>query len=403
MKRDSGQRRRMTKAAGIGFRPRGSTVFFQLVGAVSLLTFGLTDSPQAATAASSPWAACTSGLNVTGSPVQPSPIGAVLYAVSAPSASDAWAAGQVDPTQRPSLPLLEHWNGSTWSEESINLPKITGLKLQMSQLNAVTAFSPTDAWAGGEMQETNGTYAPVLLHWNGSDWEMRDLPVTGDTQISAMAGTGGGDLWIAEQEGTDQLVHSNGTTLSFVSTPMARINSIDSFAPDALEVGGETSSNEAEISSYQDGQWSTVADPGYSEVTDVSGTGPDDVWAMGFVNEPFNENYELQHYNGTTWTSIAPSFEGGIVTSDGADRAEAVLTDQNGDPGTWYAVQVDDPAGATAPSLASSALMFDPSWGRNLSMQAITATPRGALFAVGSLLEPSTTAAIPQGIVYRDC
>jgi hypothetical protein len=371
-----------------------------LLAAVSLASLSMATSSEAAVGASDPWAVCTAGLNVTGSPVPPLPEGSVLYAVSSPTATDAWAAGALVLPSGLSLPLVEHWNGSTWSEESFDLPSLLGLPLELSRFNAVAAFSSTDAWAAGEMQDSaTSAYLPVLMHWNGTDWEFRHLPVVpgNNQQVEALSGTGGGDLWALEDNNVTLLEHSNGTAWSSVPVPFGGIYSMDSFAPDSVEIAGENGLT-AEMADYQNGQWTTVTDPGYVIITDVSGTGPTDVWAVAGVSNTSGQDYELQHYNGSTWTNIAPEgYPGGVVTSDGVDKAEGVLG-QFGD-----ATQVNDPDGSSTPSLSSTPLTWDPSWGDFVSIRAISATSRGALFAVGSIEKSGTTTSIDRGIVYRDC
>jgi hypothetical protein len=84
-----------------------------------------------------------------------------LTAVSAATATSAWAAGsycvsacgldgEVDHT------LIEHWNGKTWT---------TAASRAGGQLSAVSAASATSAWAVG----FSGS-RPLILHWNGRTW-----------------------------------------------------------------------------------------------------------------------------------------------------------------------------------------------------------------------------------------
>jgi hypothetical protein len=364
---------------------------------------GLGSSGPAASASSEPWTACTSGLNISSSPRQPGTESAILRAVSAPSAADAWAVGELDVQQQPSLPYIQHWNGAAWSTASIDLPLIEGTALNMSSLTAVIAFSPTDVWAGGTQQAKSGLYSPVLLHWDGTAWTLRSLPLpAGSSRIVAFAGTGGSDLWVGEGTGNQvsYLDHYDGSNWTSQSSPVT-IQTLTSFSPDQVEIGGETEGDDATIADYQGGNWSLTGDPGSSEVADLSGPGPDDLWAVGTPGR-LSDLWELQHYNGTDWTNVASAASGIVVASNGTDTAEAILDTSESLTGGPIAVRASDPPSPSLSSLSTTQLAWDPSWGSNVVIRSIAASPRGALFAVGSILEAGHTF-VQEGIVFRDC
>jgi hypothetical protein len=406
MERETGGSTKVARARRGKHRSSG---LLQLLAAVSLAGFGLATSAQAAAAASDPWTACTSGLNVTSSPVLPSPTGAVLFAVSAHTASDAWAVGETEQAHARSMPFFEHWNGSTWSAQSIDVASIEGVSLMFADLDAVVTFSPTDAWAGGQMHESNGTYVPLLFHWNGTAWALRQFPIGAEAlNVVSLSGTSGADLWVGEQSGdeTSYVAHDDGTAWSLLNAPFGFL-SMASFAPGTVELGGVMPTAvggfaglEGELAGYQGGKWSMVADPTVEEITDISGTGPNDVWALGLSSNPNGPEDELQHFSDGAWTNIAPSVDGGVVTSTGVGDAEAVLN-QPGGSGP-EAVQVADPDGPTITSLSMTLLTWDPSWGTDTSIRAISATSRGAVFAVGSMREPGASD-VERGMVFRDC
>jgi hypothetical protein len=54
--------------------------------------------------------------------------------------------------------LVAHWNGTRWT--GVASPNPGG-----SFLNAVSALSPSDAWAVG--YDNTGT---LILHWDGTSW-----------------------------------------------------------------------------------------------------------------------------------------------------------------------------------------------------------------------------------------
>jgi hypothetical protein len=110
--------------------------------------------------------------------------------IAAVSSQDVWAVGTSKAPGRrtPTLPLIEHWNGSTWS---IVPSPATGTFAAF--LSGVTALSSTDAWAVG------GTFtgSPVVEHWDGSQWSLVSVPVsTGafNNQLSAVSSLPGGTV-----------------------------------------------------------------------------------------------------------------------------------------------------------------------------------------------------------------
>ena len=99
------------------------------------------------------------------------PATANLAAVSAISGSDAWAAGQycVSNCSSPAGvidTLIMHWNGTKWSKVSSPSPSSTGRNL----LFAVTAPTATSAWAVGGYPSTSNVQTALILHWNGTKW-----------------------------------------------------------------------------------------------------------------------------------------------------------------------------------------------------------------------------------------
>jgi hypothetical protein len=88
-----------------------------------------------------------------------------LGGMAATSASDVWAVGSykiVGPPGRQTLIL--HWDGSQWSQSPSPTPSFQG---SGSDLSAVSATSPADAWAVGTTERGERT---TILHWDGHNW-----------------------------------------------------------------------------------------------------------------------------------------------------------------------------------------------------------------------------------------
>jgi hypothetical protein len=137
------------------------------------------------------------------------PAGASLamLSISGSSPSDIWAAGtaSTEGDDSRAVPVLEHFNGTSWSNVSVPAP--TGLR--GGGLSDVVAISPTDAYAVSD---------GAILHWNGTAWTaLNAITQTGAAVTgSAVAALSPTDVWIA---GGSTLDNFNGTTWTSVPVP----------------------------------------------------------------------------------------------------------------------------------------------------------------------------------------
>lgn len=127
-----------------------------------------------------------------------------LYNVVALSANDAWMLGETSNEKtRQTLPLVEHWNGTTWSvvptaDTTALLKQLLdqtngGKASEMVSLNDMAVLSDRDIWAVGSIfvakvssQSTsyrgfpivheNQSSRPLIEHWDGSTWQIVASP-----------------------------------------------------------------------------------------------------------------------------------------------------------------------------------------------------------------------------------
>jgi hypothetical protein len=114
------------------------------------------------------------GMGTAAAQPSPAPGGAVvgitgtLNAVSAVSASDAWAVGSTGTTGN--VPLIIHWNGTSWS-------RVKGPGIPSSgELHGVSMTSATNGWAVGWQRVSAKT---IILHWDGTTWSTVPSPAPG--------------------------------------------------------------------------------------------------------------------------------------------------------------------------------------------------------------------------------
>ncbi len=120
-----------------------------------------------------------SSWSVAPSATEPSPNGGFLYGVTCVSSSDCWASGATtDTSGMASGLLLQHWNGTGWSDVSSSVPEATTGGI----LNSVTCVSSNQCWAVGSQGTFGGggggNFQPraFIENWNGSSWSIEPSP-----------------------------------------------------------------------------------------------------------------------------------------------------------------------------------------------------------------------------------
>lgn len=140
-----------------------------------------------------------------------------LQAIGGAGANDLWAVGTYGNSFI--APLLEHWNGASWS--FVSPPEVSGIA------TAVSAVSSTDVWVVGDTD--GGTFS---LRWDGTTWSVIATPFledgsAPDNLLTGLTATGPTDVWASGYEGNvDQqnlsdpyVLHWNGTTWSLTRLP----------------------------------------------------------------------------------------------------------------------------------------------------------------------------------------
>jgi hypothetical protein len=312
---------------------------------------------------------------------------APLAAVSAVSATNAWAVGRAD-----GAAYTVHWNGSTWS--TVSLPagvcdlfesdcqltgvsadpagdviavgtalypgagwEVTPLAYRWSggawaamptpsgagayEFGHVKTFSATEAWAVGA-SSTTGT--PAANYWNGTSWTSVPTPTltTLGLTMNAISGSSGQDVWavgLAQSSGYRHVVrnsvamHYNGTSWTAVSVPETQgLLDIAVTSPTNAWATGFNGS----VLHWDGTSWTIVTNQPYAHV--VAANSATDVWVGGILS--------VAHFDGSTWTTTTPVpagmdvfngaaevpsgkvwFAGGYYMPDGASTGPAILND----------------------------------------------------------------------------
>ena len=149
--------------------------------------------------------------------------GNVLTAVAEVSTNDVWAVGYSFTCTSLLTPMALHWNGMTW--KVVTTPKLN--TNDNAAFNSVVALAANNVYAVGYKPATNGAVLTLIEHWNGTAWSVVSSPngnSTGNvlTSISANSPTdiwAVGDLTAPGIEVRTLALHFNGSTWSIVPTP----------------------------------------------------------------------------------------------------------------------------------------------------------------------------------------
>lgn len=266
--------------------------------------------------------------------------GWTLRDVAVVATDDVWAVGVRGGSDGT---LADHWTGSSWTATATQDPDTNG-----DQLRGVAAADITHVWAVGNGVGMSGA-TPLIERWDGSDWSLDTAPGEGTLYgvgtlsstdmwavgsdrdghtliergdgsswslqtsadpstneiLSAVAPISASDVWaVGRSDDGTLLEHWNGSTWTASSVGPGSLTGIAAFATDDIwAVGGG-------LAVHWDGStWTAATLPvpsgGSVRLSDVSGSGSEDVWAVGTSVGPTDETL-IEHWDGSDW-SIVPS------------------------------------------------------------------------------------------------
>ena len=104
------------------------------------------------------------------------PVGAYLTGVSCTSTKSCTAVGDYyDSVSKEGLLVAEHWNGRTWSIQAV--PNPTGTGAEYPGLDSVSCASARSCTAvGSYFDSVSSESLPLAEHWNGSTWSIQATP-----------------------------------------------------------------------------------------------------------------------------------------------------------------------------------------------------------------------------------
>ena len=263
----------------------------------------------------------------------PPPTYKYLTSISAVSADDVWAVGQIwyDAGDRT---LIQHFDGTGWTRFPSPNPS-----MKRNELDGVTVIAPDDAWAVGVF-DSNGLNHPMILHWNGKTWSQvpdlmtRSYDYSGLTSVVALSAS---DVWAVGYSNLSPLIlHWDGTSWSRQDAEnggfdILEFDAITAISPKRLWLIGngdfdEEGGPDGSMAQRWDGTEWTVEYAGgrrgwFSSVyyDDIAASSDKDVWVVGGKQG----NTLVLHWTGAGWTRphSFPTYAGfvGSVVDRAAD------------------------------------------------------------------------------------
>ena len=221
-----------------------------------------------------------------------------------------------------------------------------------SLLNAVTAVSPSEAYAvGNRFDPDTGVYHTLIERWNGSKWKVASSPDPGDAtnSLGSVAAVGAGEAWavgttVSGGSGFRTLTeHLTGGTWAAVQSPSPGDQESQLLGVTAVTAGDvwavgfrkDAGGPRRTLVEHWDGStWKVVKGPNVGNDDNllyaVTAVAPDDVWAVGAFSVPWFQTLVL-HWNGAKWR---------VVKSPNVGDGDNILYDvtPTGAPGELRAV-----------------------------------------------------------------
>lgn len=244
--------------------------------------------------------------------------GTFLLAAAAVSTSDVWAVGDYLGSSS-NEPLIENWNGSSWS--IVTSPSLSN----GGRLTGVTAISATNIWAVG-FTLSSGSTATLIEHYNGKVWKIVASPNPSgqSAELFGVSAFGGKNIWaVGEQYNSSGITttlteHYNGSSWSIVSSPNVTsnpytlLNGVTTISSSVAWAVGQSSNSsgaaQTVIEKWNGSSWSLVSSPSVgtqSFFLGVASASTSNIWTVGSSYNGGTSQTLAAHFNGSAWKVVS--------------------------------------------------------------------------------------------------
>lgn len=275
----------------------------------------------------------------------PSTYSNVLYAVSARSADDAWAVGTYNASNGGIDTLIEHWDGTSWSQVPSPDPSVPYL---INYLFGIAAQSPKSVWAVGNYAVSTGQ-STLILHWDGSSWSQVTGPNPLQYNYLQAVATYKSSTWAVgnSNEQTFTVQRQGSNWIQSASPIVPRLAFLPGLAMasgrDGWAVGFDNTFQvqESLILHWNGSAWSKVASPRPAvdgNLNSVAATSATNAWAVGsHINRTYSppQPTMILHWNGKAWREVTSPSPHGKGATDILNGVAATSRSDAWAVGTW--------------------------------------------------------------------
>ena len=250
------------------------------------------------------------------------PVAGSPGAFAAASCSSPTACSAVGGSPSGTAPFAEHWDGSAWTAEPLAEPS----SANVSALTSVSCPSDNSCFVAGTANDSSGDTLPLIEHWDGSSWQVSfNLPAgTRDAELlnaiscsspSSCTAIGGYQI-----SGEATVVQWNGTSWVLTRWPNPSVPVLEYTKIAGVSCSGPTACLAVgyDLALSWDGQTATWLDPATQPVVAVGLSNgavacgaPGQCVAVG----SYGPGLTATHSQGTTWTLDAPPLPSGATGS----------------------------------------------------------------------------------------
>jgi len=241
---------------------------------------------------------------------QPSPKQNYLESVSASSPTDIWSVGA----------STIHYDGSSWT--AFPAPDMTGNGSNL--LNGVADVSPDNVWAVGyiNFQSLNAYQSAIIEHFDGTSWHVfssPQFPPPQTAELNAITAISANDIWaggevFADPNALPLLEHFDGNSWTQFPAPVTDciVYGISADTANDVWAVGSTLGGGTCTLHYNGSTWVMVNSPnqccGYNKLSGVVALAPDNVWAAGWYIQSSTDDRPVftmvQHWTGSSWQIV---------------------------------------------------------------------------------------------------
>jgi hypothetical protein len=251
--------------------------------------------------------------------------GSALGIVSCASATSCLSVGSFTKAST-SQHFAVQWNGTGWSTTAAPIAA-AGTPIEFFD---VSCASSTLCFAVGSSSTPSLNEQPLIERWNGTSWSVVAAPnptsdrnrLTGVSCPTATTCFAAGTYVYDGSQNKTLIERWNGTSWSIVSSPNAPktetniLTAVSCSAATSCVAVGESLTGRTLIEQWNGTTWSIVAKGGsHSGLQNVSCTSASNCFAVGSFNDGSVTKILIERWNGTTWSIVPSPNPAGAVSS----------------------------------------------------------------------------------------